>query len=191
MNHLVVFRTTPAQIFVDNKLIDYLSNKYLQSIFMNSSIYSVESLLNEFMQSLPSQQAQQMKSNHFTILFQKAYQFLEWGPKAYRSKDAFDFPLDSWDHSILQALEIASQQILQGYGPITEKPIRSVSIRHLKFVFLTFHFEMEGLQLQHHEHFQHPLACLELRYIPDDHIVYYYALPDRVSSGAASLHATS
>lgn len=158
---------------------------------MTLSLESIESLLQEFKQTLPSGQLKDLKDSHFDILFQKAYHFLEWGPQTYRSKDAFDFPLAAWDHSILQALEITAQQILQGYGPIMEKPIRSVSTRHLKFVFLTFHFEMEGLQLKHHANFQQPLVCLKLRYIPDDQIVYYYALPDRIPSGAPTPQAES
>ena len=158
---------------------------------MTLSLESIESLLQEFKQTLPSRQLKDFNNSHFDILFQKAYHFLEWAPETYRSKDAFDFPLATWDHSIIQALEIASQQILQGYGPIMEKPIRSVSTRHLKFVFLTFHFEMEGLQLKHHANFQQPLVCLKLRYIPDDQIVYYYALPNRISSGAPTPHAES
>jgi hypothetical protein len=35
------------------------------------------------------------------------------------------------------------------------------------------------------------LVCLKLRYIPDDHIVHYYALPDRIPSGAPTHQAES
>jgi hypothetical protein len=130
--------------------------------------------MDEVLDGMSEEMRELAMENRFPYLFAKSYLYLQMGPDAYRTLDAFDEPSDDLDAEDLALIESGCRQVMEGKGLTPEDPFRGLGISGFYALFRLFHFALVRQSVTPNK--QGMLDRMEMRHVVDGGEVVYYNL---------------
>lgn len=131
-------------------------------------------LMDEVMDAMSEEMEEMAMVNRFPYFFSKAYAYLNMGPEAYRSRDAFGEPSVELDAEDLALIESGCRQMMEGRGLTPEDPLRGLGIHGFYALFRLFHFSLVRQSVIPGE--EGMLDRMRMRHMVDGGEVVYYNL---------------